>query len=76
MSEAQPINTQDLAAAMTALALGFTAAIMSPRHQTENEVLEALANELDDIATRAPNTAAAEALKLCVAMLLASEPKL
>lgn len=70
-----PITAEDLAATLTAFAIGLTAAIMSPRHQTENEVLEALANEIDDLATKAPGTPAAQALKLCSLMLLASEPR-
>ena len=74
----QPITAEDLGAALAGFALSFSAVIMSPRHQTPNEVLEALANELQEIATsmNAPDgtpTAAREAIGLAADMLMASE---
>lgn len=69
------LDTDDLAAAMTAFAISFTAVFMSPRFQTPNEVLEALANELDEFSKHMPDTAASEALNTTVQMLLQSEPR-
>ncbi|TCR64667.1 hypothetical protein EV560_106132 [Bosea sp. BK604] len=75
---AQPITTEDLAAALAGFALSFSAVIMSPRYQTPNEVLEALANELSDLAAGMKKrgdtgTPAAEAIALTSHMLVASE---
>lgn len=74
----QPITAEDLGAALAGFALSFSAAFMSPRNQTPNEVLEALANELhglvDGMKKRGDaGTPAAEALALAGDMLMASE---
>lgn len=76
----QPITAEDLGAALSAFALSFAAVIMSPRHETTGEVLEALANELHELAERmnAPDgtpTPAREAVSLTAQMLFASEPE-
>lgn len=75
----QPITAEDLGAALAAFALSFAAVIMSPRHETPNEVLEALANELKDMgaAMNAPDgtsTPAKAAINVAADMLIASEP--
>lgn len=75
---AQSITAEDLAAALAGFALSFTAVILSPHHQTPNEVLEALANELhslvDGMKKRGDDgTPAAEAIALTADMLMASE---
>ncbi len=74
----QPITAEDLGAALSAFALSFTAVIMSPRHETPNEVLEALANELHDMAASMTTpegepTPAREAVTLAAQLLMASE---
>lgn len=75
----QSITAEDLGAALSAFALSFAAVIMSPRHETPNEVLEALANEMKDMAAHmnAPDgtpTAAKAAIDIAADMLIASEP--
>lgn len=77
---AQPITAEDLAAALAGFALSFSAVILSPHHQTPNEVLEALANELhglvDGMKERGDDgSPAAQALALTGQMLMASEVK-
>lgn len=74
----QPLTTEDLAAALTGFAVCLTAALMSPRHQTPNEVLEALANELSDTVAGMKKrgddgSPASQALALAAQMLIASE---
>ena len=71
----QPIDAEDLAAALTAFSIELAAAIFSPRHQTPNEMLEALANDLDGMAGKMADTPAAAAIKLTAKMLMASEPE-
>jgi hypothetical protein len=70
----QPIDAEDLAAALTAFSIEFATAIMSPHHQTPNELLEALANGLHAVAQQMSETPAREAVDLTAKMLFASEP--
>lgn len=70
-----PLTPEDLATALTGFAIGLAAALMSGANQTAEEVLEALANELHELAHRAPGTPAAEALDRTAAMLMASETR-
>jgi hypothetical protein len=67
------INSEDLAATLTGFAISLVAATRD-QSLSANETLELLANELQDLADRAPNTPAAEALELTARMLVASEP--
>ncbi|HZH50290.1 MAG TPA: hypothetical protein VEZ16_00260 [Microvirga sp.] len=69
------ITADDLAATLTAFAIGFVAALNTPGSKKPNEILETLANELDDFANKAPGTPAAEALQMSARMLMASEPR-
>jgi hypothetical protein len=72
----QPIDAEDLAAALAAFSIEIAHAIMSPRHQTPNELLEALANQLDTLAKNmeaAEPTPASKAIRLTAQMLIASE---
>jgi hypothetical protein len=69
----QPITAEDLAAALTAFSIELSAAIFSPKHETPNEMLEALANQLDGISDGMAETPAATAIKLTAKMLMASE---
>lgn len=69
----QPIDAEDLAAALTAFSIELSAAIFAPQHQTPNEMLEALANQLDGMAGKMADTAAGTAIKLTAKMLMASE---
>lgn len=74
----QPITAEDLGAALAGFALSFSAVIMSPQHQTTDEVLEALANELHELVAGMtkrgdPGTPAAKALGIAGDMLMASE---
>lgn len=78
MSASQPITAEDLAAALVGFSVSFAAVIMSPHHQTPNEVLEALANELHTLAHGMRDrgdtgTPAAVAIGLTADMLVASE---
>jgi len=75
----QPMTSEDMGAALAGFALSFAAVIMSPRHSTPNEVLEALADELKSLAgsMNAPDgtpTPAREAIEFASLMLKASEP--
>lgn len=70
----QPIDAEDLAAALTAFSIEFAAAIMSPHHQTPNELLEALANGLNGLVPQMAETPARAAIDLTSKMLFASEP--
>lgn len=70
-----PITATDLAATLTAYSIGLVAALNTPGSKKPNEILENLANELDDFAHKAPGTPASEALALCARMLMASEPR-
>jgi hypothetical protein len=69
----QPIDAEDLAAALTAFSIELAAAIMSPHHQTPNELLEALANQLHGLAEQMSETPARLAIELTSKMLMASE---
>ncbi|WP_420104535.1 hypothetical protein [Bosea sp. (in: a-proteobacteria)] len=76
----QPITAEDLGAALAGFALSFAAVIMSPHHQTTDEVLEALANELHELKAGMTKhgdtgTPAAEALGVAGDMLMASETR-
>lgn len=68
-----PIGAQDLAAALTAFSIEFAAAIMSPHHQTPNELLEALANQLHGLSEQMSETPARTAIEMTSKMLMASE---
>jgi hypothetical protein len=70
---AQPIDADDLAAALTAFSIELAAAIFAPQHQTPNEMLEALANGLDGLAGKMADTNGGAAIKLTAKMLMASE---
>lgn len=70
----RPIDAEDLAAALTAFSIEMAAAIMSPAHQTTDELLEALANGLHATAAKMADTPAADAVGLTAKMLMASEP--
>jgi hypothetical protein len=69
------ITADDLAATLTAFGISLVAALTTQGAKTPNEILENLANELDDFATKAPDTPAAEALTMTARMLMASEPR-
>ncbi|PVE25403.1 hypothetical protein DC522_05760 [Microvirga sp. KLBC 81] len=66
------LTADDLAATLTAFAISLVAAL---KPKKPNEVLENLANELDDFANKAPDTPAADALAMTARMLMASEPR-
>lgn len=70
-----PITAEDLAAALTAFAISFTAALMAPRSESPEHVLQALANELDDMAGKVGDTPVAAVLKTTATMLILSESR-
>jgi hypothetical protein len=69
----QPITAEDLAAALTAFSIELSAAIFAPHLQTPNEMLEALANQLQALAGSMAKTPAGAAIDLTAKMLMASE---
>jgi len=73
-----PITAEDLGATLTAFALSFTAAMMSPHNQTPDEVLLDLANELHGLVAKMQqhgdnSSPAAKSLSICASMLMATE---
>ena len=83
MSDEKPSQTmtaEDVGAVLTGFALSLTAAMMSPRNKTPNQVLDGLVSELRDLVEGMSRrgdqgTPAAEALQITAAMLEASAPK-
>ena len=74
MSDRPSLNPDDVAAAMTAFAVGLVAALKEPTNSTGNAVLDQLAVELGHFAQSMAGTAASDVLDRCIAMLQASEP--
>lgn len=73
-----PITAEDLGATLTAFALSFTAAMMSPHNQTPDEVLLDLANELHGLVAKMQqhgdnSSPAAKSLSICASMLMATQ---
>lgn len=66
-----PIDSDDLAAVLSGFAIGLVSAL---KPKLPNNVLSELANELGDMAEKAPGTPAADALQMTARMLIASEP--
>jgi hypothetical protein len=69
------IRADDLAAALTAFAIEFAAAMNSPENETPNDALRALAGQLEAMAGKMDDTPAAAAIELTSMMLRASEPE-
>jgi hypothetical protein len=67
----KPITAEDLGVALTGVAVALMGAL---KPKLPNRVLEELANELRDLAERAPGTPASDALAAAAKYLMASEP--
>lgn len=70
----QPIDAEDLAAALTAFSIEFSRAIFSPRTKSVDDALVELANGLEEVSRQMADTPAARAVALTGKMLVASEP--
>ena len=67
----RPLDADDIAAALTAFAVGMTAA---SRHADPEDRLQALSAEIGDFAALMPGTGAQTILERMAAMLRASQP--